>query len=314
MRVLAQSGNEELATVYIAETHAGRMIEFVESVQPPVPLEDKWVLILSTLCGCPVGCPFCDAGNFYEGKLTADEIMGQVSYLVSRRFPSGVPGTRRLKIQFARMGEPALNSEVLKVLERLPAIYPPGILFPSLSTVAPAGSEAFFEGLAEIKNRLYGRRFQLQFSIHSTDPGARAWLVPFEKWGLEAIADYGEFFHREGERKVTLNFALADGVPIDAAALRETFDPAIFLIKITPVNPTYQARRNGISSLVAPDGDDRGVAGELRNLGYDVILSIGEAEENLIGSNCGQHMTHYREEIRNLQDSYTYPVIERRGT
>jgi len=312
MKVLARSGSDELARVYIAETETGKMVEFVESVQPPIPLEDKWVLILSTLFGCPVGCPFCDAGNFFEGKLTADEILAQVDYMVSRRFPSGAPGTRRLKIQFARMGEPALNDEVLEVLERLPALYPPGILFPSLSTVAPAGRDAFFESLADVKNRLYGKRFQLQFSIHSTDPAARAWLVPFEKWDLETIATYGESFHREGERKVTLNFALARGVPVSARAMRSLFDPATFLIKITPVNPTYQAKRNGISSLVAPDGDAGGIVDELRGLGYDVILSIGEVEENHIGSNCGQHMTHYLDGARELEDAYTYPVIERR--
>lgn len=312
MEILAQSGNDRLATVFIARTEDGRMLEFVESVQPPVPLEDKWVLIVSTLFGCPVGCPFCDAGNFYEGKPTAEEILNQVDYLVRRRFPAGVPGTRRLKIQFARMGEPALNGAVLEALERLPALYPPGILYPSLSTVAPAGRETFFDRLGDLKRRLYGGRFQLQFSIHSTDPDARNWLVPFDKWNLEAIADYGESFYAKGERKVTLNFALAEGVPVDATRLREIFDPACFLIKITPVNPTYQATRNRIASRVAPDGQDRGLADELRALGYDVILSIGELEENHIGSNCGQHMTHYLEGISGLRDSYTYPVLERR--
>jgi 23S rRNA (adenine2503-C2)-methyltransferase len=290
------------------------MLEFVESVQPPVPLEDKWVLIVSTLFGCPVGCPFCDAGNFYEGRLTAAEILDQVDYLVRRRFPEGEPGTRRLKIQFARMGEPALNPAVLDVLERLPALYPAGILFPSLSTVAPAGRDAFFASLADIKNGIYGDRFQLQFSLHSTEPEARAWLVPTAKWDLETIAEYGMSFHRAGERKVTLNFALAEGIPVDPELLRKVFDPACFLIKITPVNPTYQAARNRIASRVSPDGRDRGLAAELRGLGFEVILSVGELEENHIGSNCGQHMTHYRDMTEALSDSYTYPLLERRGS
>jgi len=310
LNILAESGKDELARVYIAETDDGKKIEFVESVQPPVPLEDKWVLILSTLFGCPVGCPFCDAGNFYEGKLTAHEILSQVDYLVSRRFPEGRIGTRRLKIQFARMGEPALNDDVLKALERLPDLYPPDILFPSVSTVAPAGREAFFDRLREVKKRLYGGRFQLQFSIHSTDEGARAWLVPVRKWGLDRIAEYGRSFHAPGERKVTLNFALARGVPVDAGVLRRLFDPDHFLIKITPVNPTYQATRNGISSQVTPGAVDCGPVRELRAAGYDVILSIGELEENHIGSNCGQHLTHYIEGAREMRDSYTYPVTQ----
>jgi 23S rRNA (adenine2503-C2)-methyltransferase len=312
LRVIAQSGSEELATVYIAETDAGKMVEFVESVQPPVPLEEKWVLIISTLLGCPVGCPFCDAGNFYEGKLTAAEILSQIDYMVSKRFPGGRIGTRRLKIQFARMGEPALNHEVLRVLERLPSLYPPDILFPSLSTVAPAGRDIFFREIMRIKDELYGKRFQMQFSLHSTDPAARAWLVPFPTWDLGKIAEYGRAFHREGERKVTLNFALAEGVPLEGEELRRLFDPDRFLIKITPVNPTYQARTNRISSQIPPDAEDCDIGRRLRGLGYDVILSIGELEENHIGSNCGQHMTHYLEEAGLLEDSYTYPVIQER--
>ena len=309
LRVVAQSGNDELARVYIAETKRGYLVEFVESIQPPVPRGEKWVLIVSTLLGCPVGCPFCDAGNFYEGKLTVDEILGQVDYVVRRRFPGGRPNTRRLKIQFARMGEPALNDEVLRALETLPSLYPGDILFPSLSTVAPSGRDAFFRELRRIKNSVYGSRFQLQFSIHSTDAAERARLVPIDKWGLETIAEYGNSFFREGERKVTLNFALAEGVPVDAEVLRYIFDPAVFLIKITPVNPTYQALRNGIESHVRSGHRDCAIVNELRSLGYDVILSIGEIEENHIGSNCGQHMTHYLDGVHALTDSYTYPLI-----
>ena len=309
MRVVAESGNDELARVYIAESHDGRIMEFVESVQPPTPLDEKWVLILSTLFGCPVGCPFCDAGNFYEGRLSAEEILSQVEYLVRRRFPGGRPETRRLKVQFARMGEPSLNDAVLEVLERLPDLYPGEVLFPSLSTVAPAGRDDFFQELLRIKNRLYGPRFQLQFSIHSTDPSQRDGLVPVEKWSLGEIAGYGKSFFRKGERKVTLNFALAKGVEVDAQALNTVFDKDSFLVKITPVNPTYQALRNGIASYIEGGDDSCGVAGELRALGYEVIVSIGELEENHIGSNCGQHMTHYLEAKSGLKDSYTYPIV-----
>ena len=50
--VKAKAGDEKIATVYVAETAEGRMIEFVESIQPPLPIEKKWVLIISTLHGC----------------------------------------------------------------------------------------------------------------------------------------------------------------------------------------------------------------------------------------------------------------------
>ena len=66
MKILAKTGTEDVAIVYIAEMDNGRLVEFVESVQPPIPREKKWVLIVSTLYGCPVGCRFCDAGEYYE--------------------------------------------------------------------------------------------------------------------------------------------------------------------------------------------------------------------------------------------------------
>ena len=50
MEILGKYGKEEVAILYIAR-YDGKIIEFVESVQPPVTREQKWVLILSTLYG-----------------------------------------------------------------------------------------------------------------------------------------------------------------------------------------------------------------------------------------------------------------------
>ncbi|MCK4942927.1 MAG: radical SAM protein, partial [Candidatus Aminicenantes bacterium] len=61
MKILARAGTETVAMVYLAEMRASRFVEFVESVQPPQPRSEKWVLIISTLFGCPVDCEMCDA-------------------------------------------------------------------------------------------------------------------------------------------------------------------------------------------------------------------------------------------------------------
>jgi hypothetical protein len=39
-----------------------------------------------------------------------------------------------------------------------------------------------------------------------------------------------------------------------------------------------------------------------------VILSIGEVEENQIGSNCGQYVLSYMAGEMPVKDGYTYPV------
>jgi 23S rRNA (adenine2503-C2)-methyltransferase len=309
MRIIAKTGNEDIAVVYIAEMESGKLVEFAESLQPPIPRENKWVLIISTLYGCPVGCRFCDAGGYYKGKLSKKEIISQIDYLIKVRFPDRKVEVKKFKIQFARMGEPSFNQNVLDVLEELPRLYDAPGLMPTLSTIAPFGADRFFQKLLEIKKKFYKERFQLQFSIHTTDTKLRDWLIPQEKWDLEKIAKYGQAFYRKGERKITLNFALGNGMPIDPNVLLRHFTPDKFLIKITPVNPTYQASENKISSHILPSKEKYEIIDSLREAGYEVILSIGELEENHIGSNCGQHITNYLKEKKDIKGGYTYLLL-----
>ncbi|MCK4718835.1 MAG: radical SAM protein [Thermoplasmata archaeon] len=337
MEIIDVIGTEELAKVYVASMGEDRLVEFVESRQPPYTWEEKWVLIVSPSFGCPVGCPMCDAGGDYRGQLTKEEILEQIDHLVTRRYPDGHVPVPKFKIQFARMGEPSLNPAVLDVLEELPKRYHAPGLIPSISTVAPKGTEAFFDRLKEIKDRLYPNgMFQLQFSIHTTDPNERDTVIPCKKWSLEKIAKYGENFvekgkgtmereeegengggsgmkeegekgrrtmdngRKEGEgsegerkdRKVTLNFAVMEGQIIDPSALRKIFHPDTFLIKITPLNPTERGKEGGLSTGFDPKDPHSasGFVDAFQSQGYDVILSIGELEENNIGSNCGQYV------------------------
>lgn len=314
MKVTAKAGNANIATVYLAEMANGKYIEFVESVQPPFTKEEKWVLILSTLYGCPVGCSICDAGGWYEGKLTTEEILAQVDFLVNTYFPDGHIHVKKFKIQFARMGEPALNNHVLEVLKTLPTrFHAPGLL-PSLSTVAPHGCETFFEDLIDVKNNFYSHgRFQLQFSLHSTDEKQRDNLIPIKKWSFAQIGAYGErFFNKNlGDRKITLNFALAEDTIINIETMRHYFKPEVFMIKITPVNPTVTALKNDIINDVKGDAphNEPKIANQLRDAGYNVLVSIGEWEENKIGSNCGQYIKRFLETKKQLTaNSYQYEL------
>jgi len=308
MEVVARAGKEDIAFVYIARMDNGKFIEFVESIQPPLPREKKWVLIVSTLYGCPVGCRICDAGGFYMGRLSKKEIFDQINYLVKKRFPDGRVPVEKFKIQFARMGEPAFNPDILEVLKELPLTYEAPGLVVSLSTVAPESADRFFEELMIIKRRLYRGRFQFQFSIHTTDGKSRDWLIPVRKWDFARMAEYGYAFLQEADRKIALNFALAESMSVDPEILLKHFSPDKFLIKITPVNPTYQAISNRVSSHIVPGKDKYDATTELKKAGYEVILSIGELEENLIGSNCGQFIANFLKTKIKVHESYTYPL------
>ena len=310
MKIKARAGTDDVAMVYIAEMDNGKLVEFVESVQPPIPRDKKWVLIISSLYGCPVGCRFCDAGEYYSGKLSKDEILAQIDYMIDQRFPDRKVTVDKFKIQFARMGEPAFNPSVIDVLEELPVRYDAPGLLPTLSTTAPKSTARFFDRLLKVKKELYNDRFQLQFSIHSTDESLRDWLIPAKKWGFGQIAEYGETFYHNSGRKITLNFALADGMTIEPDVLLSHFTPEKFLVKITPVNPTYRASMHDISSHIQPDIEKYDIIDRLKSAGYDVILSIGELRENLIGSNCGQYITNFRKMEKTVEGGYTYPLHE----
>jgi len=313
MKVISSAGQENIATVFLAQMPNNNIIEFLESVQPPYPREKKWVLIVSTLYGCPIKCPICDAGGFYKGKLSKDEIFKQIDFLVKRHYPDFCIPADKFKIQFARMGEPSLNMAVLDVLEELPSRYKAPGLMPCISSVAPSVSDKFFDRLLEIKEKYYRGRFQLQFSIHSTDKKERDFLIPIKKWSFEKIAKYGERYFKDGDRKITLNFAPSEHAIIDVNVLKKHFDPEIFFVKITPLNPTYRAKKSRLSSYIDPNKKDSNydLIESLRGGGYEVLLSIGESAENQIGSNCGQYITqHLKEaEYRNsINNSYTCPL------
>jgi 23S rRNA (adenine2503-C2)-methyltransferase len=290
MKVIKKTGNNNLASVYVAESEEGKLIEFVESTQPPFTRDEKWVLVISTLFGCPVDCLFCDAGGNYKGRLSYDDLLFQIDYLIREFYPDLNVPCKKFKIQFARMGEPSFSPNVLQLLEDLPQLYNiPGFI-PSLSTIAPRGTNSFFNRLLEIKKSKYPLTFQLQFSLHSTDKTQRIHFIPVHKWEFWEMARYGKRFFDPGGKKITLNFALSTVSIIDPDVMIRYFDPEIFIIKLTPLNPTYKAAGNKLHSLITPENSHNEIVEQLEEKGYEVILSIGEWEENRIGSNCGQYV------------------------
>jgi 23S rRNA (adenine2503-C2)-methyltransferase len=314
MKIVASVGCEDIAQVYLAEMKPKKYIECVQSLQPPLPRLEKWVLIVSTLYGCPVGCSICDAGGWYGGKLNTREIMAQINFLTSLYFPDGIIPVKKFKIQFARMGEPALNPHVIEVLANLPEkVEAPGLM-PSISTIAPHGTENFFRDLICVKETHYKNgKFQLQFSLHTTDEIKRDEMIPIKKWNLKEIAEYGKEYYQPGDRKITLNFALTDESQICRQTMNSYFNPDIFLIKLTPVNPTIRVIKGKIPNAIKSEdqAERMEIVEQLRADGYEVIISIGEWEENKIGSNCGQYVKKFTDGNFNLsEETYQYKVLE----
>jgi 23S rRNA (adenine2503-C2)-methyltransferase len=295
VRIITEHGNDELAKVYVGELSDGHSIEFVESVQPPRPREEKWVNIISTMVGCPVGCRMCDAGGVYKRTLTAEEMKAQINHMVHTRFSDGKVMSHLWKIQLARMGEPTLNPDVLEFLNGLVGNNHENLVI-SFSTVGPSPCAPFIQELKRIKDKGFIGKFQLQFSIHSTDDETRLRLIPMRSLALAEMAALGRQFRSSGDKKVTLNFIVMKDVPIDVERIARLFDTGNFLIKITPLNPTYRARYHKILPGFDPERPEtvRTLVTKFEEKGFEVILSIGELEENQIGSNCGQYINRMK--------------------
>ncbi len=293
MEIIRKIGTDRIAELYVAKI-GNHMVEFAESIQPPLTRDEKWVIIISCLFGCPVKCLMCDAGQKYFGKLTKEEMLAQTDYIIDQRYPDRKVPAKKFKIQFTRMGEPAFNPAVLDTLRELPARYDAPGLLPSFSTVGPKGCDDLLMELKEIRDELYGNgKFQMPFSIHTTDEAMRDKLIPIDKMSFAEIAEYGKRFFTPGDRKITLNFILMEEYPIDWDVIAKYFDPEIFILKLTPLNPTEKSVENALTSKLNPDNPNsvQGLVDEAQSLGFDVIVSIGDQEENVIGSNCGMYVS-----------------------
>jgi 23S rRNA (adenine2503-C2)-methyltransferase len=297
MRIIGENGRKDLARVYLAEMKNGLMVEFVDSCDPAVGGRDKkWVIVVSSQFGCPVGCLTCDAGGDFRGNLNHTEIIGQIKK-VFEKYPEHDPNNcPKLKIQFARMGEPALNDAVIDVIHWLADNHPRAM--PCVATIAPAGRGLWFESFLNASQRF--SNVQLQFSINTTDMEMRDRLIPFPKMSWPEIAVYGQRFCRPGSRKPSLNFALSPGISVEAGRILDYFDPGIFAVKLTPLNPTATAMENCLQSITEITLAQQMVeqkAAEFSELGYEVIRSVGNMEENAIGSNCGQMVRKFKADI-----------------
>lgn len=295
MRIVSTLDAGPAGRAYLARLAGSerRLVEFLDTVEPGVPKEDKWVAMLSTQAGCVIGCRMCDGGALnWRGNVPPAEIAAQLRRIV--RDNPGLDARRhpKLKVHFARLGEPALNPGMPEVLERLAAEWGGPGLLPVFSTMAPDAPVAAesLEAVRAVKDRLYaGGRFQLQFSLHSTDEADRRRAMRARPWSLERVADFGRRWWRPGDRKITLNFPLSPDLALDPAAAARVFDPARFLFKIAAIHPTHAAEAHGGSRpwTVAPP-DAAWAAEGLRAHGFEVLLAPsarGAAEPAI---SCGQ--------------------------
>lgn len=240
----------------------------------------RTVICCSTQSGCPVGCRFCGAGDYFVRSLSAEEIVSQPKHLLGL-VDCAPDEMGRLQIMFMSMGEPLLNLKgLIPALERLYEAYPKAALL--ISTSAPRVN---YEAVREISRRI--PTIGLQFSVHESTDEARNVLIPFAaKLNLREIADEGARWLAATGRKPFFNYCAHDGNETDADADRisRLFDPVMFCATVSVVCERSEG-------LPAANQHQRDLATSFANRllarGYDVRV-FDPAGQDTIGGGCGQ--------------------------
>ncbi len=199
---------------------------------------DRWMIGVSTMSGCPVGCKFCATGQLKRYRnLDAMEIVQQVIYIVNQNYPKYDPEkSKEFKINYTRMGEPFLNIEAVKeAIKRIQFLFPNSHHY--VSTIGIKGSD--FSWITD--------NITLQFSIHSLFSEKRDWLIPFKN--KMSLKEMGEI-RTNSKLKTTINMTLIDESDFDIKLLKQYFDPKYFFIKLSPINPNTISDENEINEGV----------------------------------------------------------------
>lgn len=242
--------------------------------------EDRTVICCSTQSGCPVGCRFCGAGNYFVRSFKAHEIVFQVDHCLESQ---GIDATtiKKFQIMVMSMGEPLLNfKELEKAFDILYAKYPQAKLL--ISTIGP---KINYEPVMAMAERI--PTVGLQFSVHESTDEARDLLIPFEnKLTLSEISEVGEVFLARTGRKPYFNYCANTHNSSDKDAFRiwEKFSPDVFEATISVICESEE-------SIAAANIRQRelaaGFMNELMNLGFSTRM-FDPAGQDDIGGGCGQ--------------------------
>lgn len=264
-----------------------------------VDLDYKLVVTISTQKGCPMNCMFCDCPKVgYHGNLSRDEMAEEIVRAIKA---SGAKHTKRFNLHLARMGEPMFNfKNVCALLTVLPYLIEgtglrADVIHPVLTTMLPKSiaREKLFDMIWDycsyIKNFDYKGEAGLQFSINSTDDAQRDALFRGKSHSLADIALIADALPMPKGRKYTLNFPVTAQTILDPKRLSELFDKKKFIVKITPIHDTNEARANGIETSEGYYTYDvyKQFEQPLLEEGWDVIVFVPSKEEDEDRITCG---------------------------
>lgn len=263
-----------------------------------VDLDYKLVVTISTQKGCPMNCMFCDCPKVkFGGNISREELAEEVENAI--KF-SGCKHTSRFNLHMARMGEPSFNSKNIFEFLREDLVnivnnhMSADAIHPVFTTMLPSGlgkkklKEILME-FCSIKNNEYAGEAGLQLSINSTDEAQRSMLFRNRSLSLAEISEIARDLPMPVGRKYTLNFPVTKETILDPATLDSLFDKEKFIVKITPIHETNEAKDNGLETVEGYYTYDvyKQFEQPLLDAGWDVIVFVPSKEEDEDRITCG---------------------------
>lgn len=263
-----------------------------------MPLQEKWVITLSTQYGCVMKCKFCDVPNVkFRGNVSVNDLKKQLYSALSL---VDVKYTDRLNIHFARMGEPTFNENVLIFSEwlannksefqqetgvRVETIHP---VFTTMCPDYDLTSERIHRW-ADIKNNLFNGQAGLQLSINTTSDEQRNDMFDGSSMSLIDIAKMVEDLPNPIGRKYCLNIAYASGNEVDGEKLSMLFDPEKWMVKITPIHNNTACSKNNISTTDGYSSYQPYQYPEqsCKDAGFDTLVFVPSDDEERSLITCG---------------------------
>ncbi len=242
---------------------------------------NRTVICCSTQSGCPVGCRFCGAGDYFVRSLTSEEIVSQPQYLLDTIVNINPSLIKRLQIMFMSMGEPLLNLDgLIPALHILHEKYSQAALL--ISTSAPKSN---YKRLREVSQEI--NRIGLQFSVHESTDDARNKLIPLKgKLSLSEIAIEGNLWAADTGRMPFFNYCVhpQNNTDEDADRLMKLFHPVIWQATISVICERDEnvAAANERQRKLATDFEQK-----LMDRGF-ITRTFDPAGQDDIGGGCGQ--------------------------
>lgn len=258
-----------------------------------VPYSEKWLLTVSTQRGCVHSCQFCDVALLpFSGNLSLADIQFQVQYILESS--PYVTKSKKVKIGFARMGEPAWNIDnVLCAMRSLPDISSSlnrdFDWLPCFNTILPCKANVLSR-VIDFKESVYRGNLHIQISCNSTNEIQRRFLfggapvVPID----EIISECNS--QKITGRTITLNFIVMSGIEVSIEKLvKMGISGDRYTVKLIPLNNTDNAEANNLHTVANYSNYDKLVSlgDEFRRAGIPVVVdAIARCEE--AGLCCGQ--------------------------